>query len=354
MGFIERIYNNTMTLLDSLGQTQFEAVASQIGTTTQILSALVAVLVLVNMALQIRPMEAGTSVWLIVKLVLVALFMRSWTDFNEVFSAIEEGFEAIGNALLAGGLGAGETATSFPRELDNLSENMGRYANVTAGRLNILGGMINALMFGAIAFFGALATLAMIASRVVLAVFVALAPFAILCTLTSQTKSYFETWLSAVIKVLMYPLILIGIFATILGMGNATIGSIDPNNITAIGQVTPILTILVLSSFLVILSPIIVTMVTGEFALGGITSVAMKAAGRAGFGAAKLGGSSAKNFGGGIMGSGPSENAGRIGQGANALGNTIRNAASGTGEQVNSRAAQLNRTAARMERLRRK
>lgn len=89
MGFIERTYTNTMTLLDSLGQTQFESVASQLAGTAQVLSALVVVLVLINMALQVRPMEAGTSVWLIFKLVLVALFMQSWADFNGVFGAIE-------------------------------------------------------------------------------------------------------------------------------------------------------------------------------------------------------------------------------------------------------------------------
>lgn len=342
MGFIERIYTETMTLLDSLGQTQFEAVASEIAVTTQVLSSLVAVLVLVNMALQIRPMEAGTSVWLIVKLVLVALFMQSWADFNGVFAAVEEGFEAIGNALLSGGLGVGETVTSFPRELDNLSLEMGRYANVTAGRLNILGGMINALMFGAIAFFGGLATLAMIASRVVLAVFIGLAPFAILATLTNQTKSYFDSWLSGVIKVLMYPLILIGIFATILGMGNVTIESINPDEITAIGQVTPILTVLVLSSFLVILSPIIVTLVTGDFALGGLTALSLK-------GIKSMGGSVGKAAGG----------AGReAGRGAAIVAKDtasyMRNPVENTRQQVDSRAAQINRASARIARLRRK
>jgi len=360
MGFIERTYTNTMTLLDSLGQTQFESVASQIAGTAQILSALVVVLVLINMALQVRPMEAGTSVWLIFKLCLVALFMQSWADFNGVFGAIEGGFEAIGNALLAGGLGAGETATSFPAELDNLSENMGAYANVTAGRLNILGGMINALMFGAIAVFGALATLAMVASRVVLAVLVGLAPFAILATLTTQTKSYFETWLSGVIKVLMFPLILIGIFATILGMGNATIASIDPDNIDTIGQITPVLTVLVLASFLVILSPLIVTLVAGDFALGAVTAVAGGALRRATGSAGRFAGGAGRA----ATGMEPAAPKSAAQRGA-AVGGAVRGAAAdtysfaknpitNTREGVNLRANQINRTAERMARLRRK
>lgn len=360
MGFIERTYTNTMTLLDSLGQTQFESVASQIAGTAQVLSALVVVLVLINMALQVRPMEAGTSVWLIFKLALVALFMQSWADFNGVFGAIEEGFEAIGNALLAGGLGAGETTTSFPRELDNLSENMGAYANVTAGRLNILGGMINALMFGAIAVFGALATLAMVASRVVLAVLVGLAPFAILATLTTQTKSYFETWLSGVIKVLMFPLILIGIFATILGMGNATIASIDPDNIDTIGQITPVLTVLVLASFLVILSPLIVTLVAGDFALGAVTAVAGGALRRATGSAGRFAGGAGRS----ATGMEPAAPKTAANRGA-ALGSAVSGAAGDTyrfaknpvansRDAVNLRANQINRAAERMARLRRK
>ena len=330
MGFIERTYTNTMTLLDSLGQTQFESVASQIAGTAQVLLA------------------------------LVALFMQSWADFNGVFGAIEEGFEAIGNALLAGGLGAGETTTSFPRELDNLSENMGAYANVTAGRLNILGGMINALMFGAIAVFGALATLAMVASRVVLAVLVGLAPFAILATLTTQTKSYFETWLSGVIKVLMFPLILIGIFATILGMGNATIASIDPDNIDTIGQITPVLTVLVLASFLVILSPLIVTLVAGDFALGAVTAVAGGALRRATGSAGRFAGGAGRS----ATGMEPAAPKTAANRGA-ALGSAVSGAAGDTyrfaknpvansRDAVNLRANQINRAAERMARLRRK
>jgi len=365
MGFIEKTYENTMTLLDSLGQTQFEAVAAQVAGTAQIVSALVAVLVLLNMALQLRPMEAGSSVWLIFKLVLVCLFLQSWSDFNGVFGSIEKGFEAIGNALLAGGLGAGETATSFPRELDNLSEKMGTYANVTAGRLNILGGMINALMFCAIAVFGALATLAMVASRVVLAVLVGLAPFAILATLTPQTKSYFETWLSGTIKVLIYPLILIGIFATILGMGNATISSIDPENISSIGQITPVLTVMFLASILVLLSPLIVTLVAGDFALGAVTAIVTSGAIKAGRAAGGAAGRGAYGAAGGAMGRNPAEGASGASRAGNAVGQAGRGAAASTAafmqdpvnnsrEGVNLRAQQINRAAERIKRLRRK
>lgn len=343
MGIIEAMYVRTMALLETLGQSQYQAVAADLAQTTQIISALVVVLVLINMGLQIRPMEVGSSVWLIFKLVLVALFMRSWSDFNGVVTAIEAGFEALGNSLLSGALGLNQTVTSFPRELDNLSENFGEYANVTAGRMNILGSVINGLMVAAIAFFGALATLAMIASRVVLAVFIGLAPLAIMATLTAQTKSYFETWLSAVIKLLMFPLILIGIFATILGMGNATIEGINPNEITALGQVVPILTILVLSSFLIMLSPFIVIWGTGDFQMGGIVKGVMNKMGGMGrSGPAKSGGSA------------PSESNGSIGRDTNARGGAMRNEASSTGEQVNSRADGINRAAARMERLRRK
>lgn len=374
MGFIEATYTRTMTLLESLGQSQFESVASTLGGTAQLIAALVAILVLFNMALQIRPMEAGTSVWLIFKLVLVALFMQSWADFNGVFNAIQVGFEAIGNALLAGGMGAGETVTSFPRELDNLGDNMGQFANVTAGRLNILGGIINGLMFLMIAVFGALSTLAMVASRVVLAVFVGLAPFAIMATLTAATKGYFDTWLSGIIKVLMFPLVLIGIFATILGMGNATIATLDPDNITAIGQVTPVLTVLVLACFLVILSPLVVTLVTGDFALGAVAGLMTRASiGAAGRGMSQVGGAAGAGARGaagaarGAMGreqpvasNAPPLTAGQRG---NNIGAGMRSAASAVSPSnfgnnvrggVNHRAAQLNSAADRMARLRRK
>jgi len=92
MGFIERTYTSTMAYLAALGQSQYQAVASEIAVTAQILSSLVAVIVLVNMALQIRPMDALSSIWLILKFVLVALFLQSWADFNGVFEAIDDFF----------------------------------------------------------------------------------------------------------------------------------------------------------------------------------------------------------------------------------------------------------------------
>ncbi|MBF5080151.1 hypothetical protein F1642_14665 [Paracoccus sp. NBH48] len=101
----------------------------------------------------------------------------------------------------------------------------------------------------------------------------------------------------------MYPLILIGIFATILGMGNATIASIDPEAVDTIGQITPVLMVLVLASFLVLLSPLIVTMVAGDFALGAVTAIVSARAMKTGAGALRSGGAAARGLVTGLLAS---------------------------------------------------
>lgn len=355
MGFVEATYERTLTFLNSVGQTQFSAVASEIAATAQIVSVLAVLLVMINMATQTRYMEVGTAISLIFRISMVALFLRSWSDFNAVFNGIEQGFTAIGNRLLAGALGNND-GTSFAREIDNLGARMGQFANVTAGSLNILGSVINGMMMFAIAVLGALATLAMIASRIVLAVLVALAPLAIFSTLSNSTSSYFGAWLSACITMLLYPLVLIGIFSTVLAMGNQTASSINPEDANTIGAIIPILTVLTLSIFLVILSPMIVTLITGSFQIGELAGRANNAMGRGMMGGARYAGQR-MGIGGNPSsgGGGPNASAGSRDAAAAAASAGASAAKSQAGpETVNDRAASMNRMANMAARYRRK
>jgi len=143
---------------------------------------------------------------------------------------------------------------------------------------------------------------------------------------------YFDAWLSAVIKVLMYPVVLIGIFATVLAVANMTIEPLEPESTNTIGGVIPIIMVMVLSIFLVTISPYIVTLLTGDLGLGLLTergqgrlrNMRQKASGAAWRGTRSV---------------------------VDNTANYMRDPAANTRQAVDMRAAQLNRVADRVARL---
>lgn len=368
MGFIESTYNSTISFINGIGSSQYSAMASELGYAAQVISMILVIVVLINMASQTRPMGASESIWLIVKLTLVALFMRNWTQFNAVFLAFDQMFEVLGQRMLAASLGSSET-TTFARELDELSFKTSSFANVTAGRLNILGSVMNGLMVLLIGALGAFATLALIITKIVLAVLIAVAPIAIVASLTSYTKSFFESWLSAVISMMMYPLILSGVFATVLAMGNATISTLDADADITVGTIIPVVMVVILSIIMVMLSPIILSLISGSIQLGQLASsvggvlsrpASMVAGKTAGVGKQAAGGAM-----GGAMGRETPDGASRASRAGNYMGGAARGAVADTAsfmknpvansrDGVNLRANQINRAAERMARLRRK
>ncbi len=367
MGFIESTYVSTLAFIEGVGESEYLALAASLAETAQILSALLIILVLINMGTQTRPMLVSDSLWLIVRFTLIAIFMGSWSLFDDVFQAFNKMFEALGNQLLSASLGANDT-TSFARELDNLSAKAGQFANVQAGRLNILGSVMNGIMVVLIGALGAFATLALIISRIVLAVLVGLAPLAIVASMTNVTKSFFSSWLSAVILMLLFPLVLSGVFATILAMGNNTIAGLEADAEMNIGTIIPVVMVLILSIIMVILSPVIVSMVGGSIELGRMTGAVGGMMARAAGTGASLAGRGAVGAGQGAYGAGrgaagydaaygapASQRAGAaIGGAARDTANFARPSQLGSNlvQAGEHRAAQLNRLSERIERFR--
>ena len=367
MGFIESTYVSTLAFIEGVGQSEYMALAASLASTAQLLSSLLIIVVLINMATQTRPMAVGDSIWLIVRFTLIALFMRSWSQFDAVFQAFDDMFVALGNQLLSASLGGNDT-TSFARELDNLGNKAAQFANVQAGRLNILGSVMNGIMVLLIGGLGAFATLALIISRIVLAVLVGLAPVAIVASMTNATKSFFSSWLSAVILMLLFPLVLSGVFATVLAMGNATISGLEADAEMNVGTITPVIMVLMLSIIMVILSPVIVSMVGGSIELGRMTgavggmmsrgaSFARKggaAAGQAAYGAGR--GTAGYDYDP-SYGDSRAQRAGVTAGGvARDTANFVRPSQVGgnIGQATEYRAAQLNRMSERVERFRRR
>jgi type IV secretion system protein VirB6 len=361
MGFVEANYTSILNFLNELGGTQFASVAGQIAVSAQILCVIVVILVLINMSLQAIPMSGGPVLVLLIKIVLIALFLQSWAQFNSLFLAVDSLFTGVSNRMLAASLGDGTDTTNFARELDNLGSTTSRFANVTAGRLNILGGFINGIMYVLMAILGAISLLALVVSRVVLTVLIAVAPLAIFATLTSPTKSYFESWLSAVITMFIFPLVLAGVFAVILSLANNTISGIEADEVTTIGKTLPIMQVIVLSIILVLTTPFVVQLVSGSIQLGNLVSGAGSLAARGSMAGAKGAFSGAGGLINGAKGGDAGQSAGKAARAGAAIGGGLRTAASAMSPSnfgdnlkggINQRAGQLNRVSERVERFR--
>lgn len=345
MGFVEKIYTSVFDVLDGVAEQQFGEVAMQLGLTGQLLATIAVILMLINLSAQTVPMTPETVVITSIKMVLIAGFLQNWSQFNSLATAVFDLFDGVSAALVNSVVsGTGDTLSgprSFAQSFDDILARVADYANVTAGRLNIQGSVINGIVWLLMGIFSAVVALLMVGSRIVLTLLIGLAPLAILCTMFSWTKGMFERWLSAVITVSIYPVVIAAVFATVIGLLMAVLDLIgDPEEITYIGQVTPVLGVLCLSIILSGMTPMIASSITGSFGFHDMVTASL---GRA---SARIAGAA----------------------GGKVYQQTKRAPSTGSGDtttrptpatanppvQANSRAAQLNRAAERVQRLRRK
>jgi len=325
MGFIERTYRNTVAFLDSIGASQYAQVASELAVTAQILSAIVVILVLITMGTQTYRIDAGESLALMVKITLIALFLQNWAQFNSVLNALYGLFDGISSSLLQISTNSSEE-TNFAKELDELSETFGDFANHASGRLNILGAVINGIMWLFMALFGGICTLGLIVSRVALTLLISIAPLAIASLLLKSSKNFFEKWFDGMIMMLIFPVILAGVFATVVAMGNSTIESLEPDS-NSLGNVTPVLTMLIMSSIMVLLTPFLAMMLTGSIQLGNAVAGGGKFAASKGTDAAKGTANAGRGLMGGALGNDPSDKAGFAEKAGNRMGGAARDTA---------------------------
>lgn len=358
MGFIERTYGRTVDFLDGIGETQFGLIATDLAGTGQLIAVLVALLVLINMTMQWQPIDGRASLVLFVKLILVAVFMQNWAQFNSLVTGLYSLFDSVAASFLRLNGTVGEA--NFARSLDDLIEEQATAFNMTSSRLNILGSVMNAVMLLLIAIFGAFSTLAMVGARVVLTLLISLGPLAIMASLSDKTKSYFDAWVSAITSMLIFPVLIAGIFATILAMGRETIASLN-GTINSVGDVAPLMMVVVLSILLVAASPFLLTQITGSFQLGGYVAGLARGSTAPARQTAKALGGAYQAARGNQVGPGLAAKAGgAVGTGVRKVGQDTKGFFAGgsgiqnAGIEINRRAEQLSRGIQRAQRFRRR
>ncbi len=261
--------------LDSAAETQFGAVAATVGTLLTVSATLVIIMILLNMIFQVRTIDGRTAFWLVVKLTLIALFAQNWTEFNRLADGILSGIDSIAGSLVAS-VGGGEPGPSgtFAEEFDQLIEELGEYLNAAGANLNwMAGALLDTLGVLLLSILGGLAAFLMVASRLMISLLIGMAPVMIFLTMFEVTKDYFARWLSAVISFAIYPVVIAGIFATIVGVAQALIARLgDPADASSIGALIPFFMMVLMAKGFIVATPFIVRGISGNIVMPAMTA----------------------------------------------------------------------------------
>lgn len=261
--------------LEDAAETQFGAIASTVGTVMIVTMTLLVILVFINMAFQVRSMDGRTAFLLAVKLALVGLFATNWAQFNAFSTAILDGIDSIAGSLVAsvGGPAPGASGT-FAEEFDAIIEQFAAYLNGIGEEMNwVAGGFMSVVGTVLLSLLGGLAAFFLIAARLMIALLIGLAPIMIFLTLFEVTKDYFARWLSALISFAIYPIIIAGVFATIIGVSRSLIGRLaDADAIGTIGAVVPFFMMVFMAKGFILATPFLVRAISGNIVMPALSS----------------------------------------------------------------------------------
>ncbi len=267
MGFVSWMVATANGALDAAGQSSFAALAGAMGTIILLASTLLIVLTLVSFMLQTRSMDGWTAIGLVVRLLLINAFALNWVQFNVVATAIIDGLDQLGGAMVdaMGGTGP-EGAVGFAEAFDRLMAEFGNYLNAATEEMGwMAGAMIAALGTAMMATVGALAGGVLIFSRIMLALMIGLAPVMIAASIFETTKDYFHRWVSSVVGYAMYPLIIAGVLSTIVSMANSMMTALgDPSESGNIGALLPFFAMIFMAAGMIAAIPLIVRALSGN------------------------------------------------------------------------------------------
>ena len=267
MGFVSWMVDTANGALDAAGQSSFAALAGALGTIILLASTLLIVLTMVSFMLQTRSMDGRTAIGLVVRLLLINAFALNWVQFNVVATAVIDGLDQLGGAMVEGMGGTGpEGAVGFAEAFDELLSTFGDYLNAATEEMGwMAGAMITALGTAIMATVGALAGGVLIFSRIMLALMIGLAPVMIAASIFEATKDYFHRWVSSLVGYAMYPLVIAGVMSTVVGMARSMMERMgDPTESDNIGALLPFFAMIFMAAGMIAAIPLIVRSLSGN------------------------------------------------------------------------------------------
>jgi type IV secretion system protein VirB6 len=262
--------------LDGLNEAQFGQVAGSVGSIAIVACTLAVMGVFVNMALQYRSMDGRTAFWLLIRISLIAFSCTNWANFNSLAGPIQDQLDAFAGVLVTSVGGTGSGSEHFATAFDNLIAEFGNYLNAIVANMNwIAGAVISAIGVILLSIIGALCAVILIYSKIMIAFMIAIAPIMIALSTFEATKDYFTRWLSTSVGYALYPLVIAGIFSTIIGISQQMIAELgDASTAESIGALVPFFIMLAISGFLMAATPFIVRGLSGAVTMHTATAAA--------------------------------------------------------------------------------
>lgn len=274
MGPVEWMVSTVEGFLDGAAESSFAAVAGALGGIMLTASTLLIILVAIGFSLQTRSMDARSAIGLVVRLLLINAFALNWVQFNVMASAIIDGLDDLGAGVVAA-VGGEPPTGGFAAAFDAVMFNFANYLNAMTENMGWMGGAVatgvGMTMMGLV---GALAGGVLIFSQIMLTLLIGIAPVMIGSSLFDASKDYFHRWLSLLVGFAMYPLVIAGVMATVIGMAEemaATLG--DPAEDATLGALLPFFAMMFLAAGMVGVIPFLVRTLSGNFVMPAISSV---------------------------------------------------------------------------------
>jgi len=275
MGVVSWMVETTDNFLDDAAQTTFGNVAGQIGGIVALGSTLAVIAVFINMAFQYKSMDGRTAFWFAFKLMLITMLSLNWVQFNSVASAIIDGLDHLAGGMVASLGGGGAGAGYFANAFDDLIEEFGNYLNAAGDNMHwMAGAMIGAIGAFLLGVIGALCGMVLIFTKIMMAFMIGIAPIMIALSLFDITKDYFHRWLSATVSYALYPVVIAGVFSTVIGMSRSLMIELgDPSGASNIGTLVPFFMMMFLAGGMIMATPLIVRTISGNFLMAGPPSM---------------------------------------------------------------------------------
>ena len=280
MGIISDILEQVDYAIDTVSQDGFVSSAGAIGDVLSIGSALLLIIIGINVVMQLRPMTFGSGFAFGIKIALIGIFAQSWDSFQVVYTIVTEVPESIGASILA--LTDSGNEAGVYESLDSMVNRITAYGDAIGDRAGwVFGAVLGAIFFVLSAVFAAVTAGIIAYARIVFTLMIVIAPFMILTSLFKPTQSLFEAWTRATIGYALMPVAAAGAAGIIVAIAEA-IGdaSADPDNVETVSLILPFLVILLLSAGVMAAVPFIASNLTGVMGIAsnaiGLTGLARR------------------------------------------------------------------------------
>lgn len=290
MGVIADILGVVDTAVAGVAQSGFGQVAGSVGGVITAGSALLVVLLGINIVMQVRPMTMGSFFAFGLRIILVGLFAQSWANFTVVYHIITDVPDSVGAAIVT--LTGVATTGGLYNALDAMVSQVTAYGDTIGDNAGwVFGAVLGVVVWLVAAIFAAIAAGIIAYSKIILTLMVVFAPIAIICSLFKPTQGLFDAWSRSIIGYAFMPVAAAGAAGIVIAVAGQIAGSSpDPDNVDTLSLIFPFIVVLILAAGIMMAVPSIAMGLSGAIGIAsnasGMTGLAKS--GLAGVGAGSL------------------------------------------------------------------